>query len=184
MKYRIILTGAQGTGKTTLNNILHEFLPDYKVIDSMSAQFFTKELLKNINSPEYMKAQNDIYDFAEAQYLEDVPYISSRGFADSYAYLNHSKGKSACGVYDELLKRNFMNQKKLLRASENRVYHFYTPIEFEIESKELRSSNKVFQKEIDESIVEFLNGTKTPYTTLSGTPKQRVSQVLRTLGLE
>lgn len=185
-KVKIILTGAAGTGKTTLNKALQPILEqeydNLEIIDSMSEKFFKKEDFEDLNSDRYLQAQKNIYEYAKNQYLADRNILSSRGFADSYAYIKHSYDKTFKKEFQDLIKENFENNKKLMLSS--RVYTFYIPIEFEIEGKELRSTNKEFQKETDRNIKEFLDGTRTIYTTVTGSVKQRVKQVLKVLGID
>ena len=187
-KIKIILTGAQGTGKSTLNEALRGRLslefPDIKFIDSISADFFDKEDFKDLQSDKYLSAQQRIYEFASGEYLSDGSYLSSRGFADSYAYLKYSLDKTGRSEFRELISLNFANNKKLINDSRYRIYTFYIPIEFEIESKDLRSTNIEFQKETDDNIRDFLEGSNTLYSTVRGTVQQRVNQVLRQLKLD
>jgi len=182
---KIILTGAQGTGKTTLNNAIKDIVsihyPGIKIIDSMSEKFFNKDDFKDVSSKRYLEAQKKIYEYASSEYLANTSFLSSRGFADSYAYLKHSLDKTMKEDFRELISLNFKNNKKLLEDNNSRVYTFYVPIEFEIESKDLRSDSKKFQKEIDNNIKEFLEGTRTVHTTVTGSVKQRARQILRVL---
>ena len=185
-KTKIILTGAQGTGKTTINNalepILKEIFKDIEIIDSMSEKFFNKEDFKDLNSHRYIEAQQNIYNYAKSQYLSDQNFLSSRGFADSYAYLKHSLDMTNKQIFRDMIKENFENNKKLMRSG--RIYTFYVPIEFDIEAKDLRSTSKKFQKEMDDNIKDFLVGTGTIFTEVTGTVKQRVRKILRELGLD
>lgn len=187
-KTKIILTGAQGTGKSTLNEALQNRLaiefPGIKFIDSMSKKFFKKKDFKDLFSDDYLKAQQKIYEYASSEYLADNEFLSSRGFADSYAYLIHSYEITHKQEFKDLIKRNFRNNKDLINSREFNVYTFYVPIEFEIEGKNLRSTDKKFQKEIDRNIKEFLDRSQTLYTTVHGSVKERVNQILKTLHLE
>jgi len=175
---KIVLTGSAGSGKTTMNKIISTYLPEYKIIDSMSEKFFKKEFFKDIHSDEYLQAQLDIYEFAEREYLENIEYISSRGFSDSYAYLNHSYDVTGKEEYKELIERNFKNQKELLKDD---VIHFYFPPEIPLVKKDLRSTNKEFQEETDKNILSFLKETDTEYYDVRGTIEERTERILSVL---
>ncbi len=179
---KIILSGAQGSGKTTLNLALSSVLNSesrrFKIIDSMSKKFFKKEDFADLSSQGYLDAQRKIYDFASKEYLEDTSFISSRGFADSYAYLKHSFDVTGKKEFADLIDLNYKNNRELL--SNQGTYIFYVPVEFEIRSKDLRSTNKDFQTEIDTNIKYFLDKTSV-YETVHGTVEQRVNQILEQL---
>ena len=174
---RLIFTGSQGTGKSTLNDIISKKYPELKVHDSISNKFFNKETFKNIFSEEYKEAQKNIYDYASEIGLQDN-YISSRGFPDSYAYLTHSYEKTKDVDYLDILERNVINQKTLNDSEELTIF-FYVPIEFENESKELRSANMEFQMEVDANILKFLHDTDTRYYTIRGSIDERVQEITR-----
>ena len=61
--------------------------------------------------------------------------------------------------------------------------NLYLPIEFDIEKKDLRSTDKSFQREIDENIRYFLDVTKTNYHIITGTPEERVKKVLEIINV-
>jgi len=175
---KIIFVGAQGTGKTTMNNIISSYLPDYRVIDSMSEKFFKKDFFKDVNSDRYLRAQIDIYNYASSEYLQNADIISSRGFADSYGYVKHSLDQTGKEEFREIIRRIFLDQEALLKQD---VVHFYFPIEFDIESKELRSTNKEFQEKTDKNILKFLKMTDTPFYEVRGTVEDREKYILKIL---
>lgn len=172
---RIIFAGAQGTGKSTINKELSNILK-LKSIDSMSEKFFKKDDLKNISAKNFLSAQLKIFAYASNEYLNQDNYISSRGFADSFAYCKH--------VYEKGFHIAIMNSIMNLAYENHRILdaiYFYLPIEFPLESKELRSSNLDFQKEIDYNIKYFLDITNTPYITVSGSIQERLDIILKIL---
>jgi len=179
---KIILTGAQGTGKSTLNReltkILQSEIKSVKSIDSMSKKFFKKEHLKNIESKEFLDAQLKIFAYASNEYLNTDSYISSRGFSDSYAYCKHVLDKN---LHTEAMSNIISLAKQYHSILECKI--FYIPIEFSLESKDLRSTNAAFQREIDSSIKEFLDSTSTKYITIHGTVQQRLDIILENIKL-
>ena len=82
---RILLSGAHGVGKSTLNKSLLDILPGYISLDSISAKFLkSKDDLKN---PEKLRTfQTIISLYCFSKYLSLSNFISSRSLADTYAY--------------------------------------------------------------------------------------------------
>jgi hypothetical protein len=172
---RILIQASQGTGKSTLNNHLMKTdkFKDYTQIDSMSEKFFKKDDFKDLSSWKYYEAQMKIFAFASNEYLNQDDYISSRGFADSYAYAKHAYEKTGNKAFKNIMYIS-QNYQSLLMED----LHIYIPIEFELKKKALRSSSIDFQLEIDSNIKEFLKLTETNYYTVTGTPDERVKKIL------
>ena len=148
---KIILTGSQGTGKSTLAKILSSDF-NLKMIDSVTAEF--AENTKSLDDFEFFKKfQTKVVSRYSDLLLNTENYVSSRGFADVFAYSTYKK-------LDKLADFCKFCQ------SYNDAIIFYVPIKFGIESKPLRSADKGFQNDIDKLILEFLNETNTSYYTI------------------
>ncbi|HDL74905.1 MAG TPA: hypothetical protein ENH06_00775 [bacterium] len=185
---KIFFVGAQGTGKSTLNRFIFDHpglrreLHIKKSIDSISKMFFSDfSIFKKLNSPEFYEAQVKILVYASNLYLNTENFISSRGFADSYAYLMHyvskTKNKNGLILIDTVkIFQEFLNQ-------EEGVYTFYVPVAFDISDKNnnLRSNNLDFQQEIDIHIQQFLKITNTKYIIVKGSLEQRKKIIYNTI---
>ena len=78
---RIFITGAQGTGKSTLVKRLEEELPSLHTHDSMSREFMD---FKDEQFGEDFQYKISLYCLD--MYVNDHDFISSRSYFDSIAY--------------------------------------------------------------------------------------------------
>lgn len=135
---RIFLTGAQGTGKSTIvNNIFSEY--GLRRFDSMSRDFMKK---KDDQFTDYFQKRISLYCLN--LYVNEDNFICSRSFFDSIAYPTHSGD-------DDIVDMVRLYEDMLF---EDDCIYFYTPIEFEISSggNNLRVTDEGYQHRIDEII--------------------------------
>lgn len=173
---KIFLTGAQGTGKTTLNKQLYEIdkIKKLECLDSTSHKFAkSKDVFKKPET--LLEFQTKLFAHCMEQYLNHDNFISSRYFADMYAYCKYE--------YDKGFKeyKTFMDAV-LLASKYIEGYIIYVPIMFEVEGTNMRSADKNFQKEIDNNIKEYLDLSGLKYYTIK-TLDNRVSEVLNYINL-
>lgn len=165
---KIFLTGAHGVGKTTINN---ELVVKLKLnqLDSITNKFAkTKSIFKD---PELLlEFQTKFTIYCLNHYINDDNFISSRYLADMYAYCKYE--------YDKGLKEYKIFMDLLLQSAKYIKDHIiYIPIMFDIEGTNIRSSNKDFQKEIDNNIKEFLNLVNIEYYTIK-TLDNRANEIM------
>lgn len=169
---KILLSGAQGVGKSTLNNelIKNEQFRDYLQLDSISTKFAkSKDDMKDS-----LKFQQNITLYAYSEYLNNSNYISSRGIADGYAYQKYSYLKTRVEKYKTLMDLSID-----LSWQFNDTVNIYVPIMFEIESTKYRSGDKEFQKIIDEYVQEYFERVNIPFYTLKSLNiNERVNEIL------
>ena len=77
-----------------------------------------------------------------------------------------------------------MLQRKYIDATWNRIKHEYThyiyfPIEFDSVDDGVRSVNEKWRRDIDAEFKDVLEGVRQPYLTITGSPMQRVEQILK-----
>lgn len=154
---RIVLSGAQGTGKSTLVKEISKLLPGLNIIDSISA--------KHAISKDDFKEKNKVLNFQTNLSIEyfDIlrntkDYISSRGFADICAYCYYDYLKYIDVERFRILTELCCDFSK--EYSDENTFVFYIPIMFELESTNLRSADKEFQKVIDQYICDYFNANK------------------------
>lgn len=171
---KVIFTGAQGTGKTSVMDALPDSL--YK-IKGVTRKVITE---KNLTINEYSDncSQKHIFDAYEHELTVNDNYIAERGLIDVLAYSLSRLKANRCSP--TLIETQY---EHLIKFSENNkdVVYVYFPIEFEIVSDGTRSIDKEFQKEIDDIIYEILEAMKTRYgikfITVSGSVEERAKQI-------
>lgn len=168
---RIILSGAQGVGKSTLNKALFETgkFQGFTQLDSLSAKFANTKY-----EMDSLKFQQNITLYAYSEYLNTDNYISSRGIADGYAYQKYGYFKK----YDSHLKTLMDLSLQLAYQFENAI-NVYVPIMFDLEKTHMRSGDSEFQEIIDRHIQEYFKITRLPFYTLRSLDiNERVEEIL------
>jgi len=184
---KLFLSGAQGTGKSSIIKHLEEnnLLPNIKFFDSYSKLFLKTKDEQKVTHPNFLPFQNKIIVYSSNVYLNENNFISSRSFADSYAYLTYaieeSKEKGYVNYLNNLnnLLEGVYDCVNVLKKEEN-IYHFYTPIEFEISSNnnDLRLTNKEFQINIDNKIKDFYKIANIKPIMLTGSVEERIKSII------
>ena len=166
---RIILTGAQGTGKTTLMNEL------------------AKDGIRTISHIRKTAAENGIdistateegqkiyFKTLKKELSSKRSYVSDRGLTCVAAYTfdkavtGEISKKTADKQYIDLVKFHNENPDVLL---------VYVPIEFSIEDDGERSIDPDFQLKIDFLIKNLLDTSGIKYITVTGTVEERLNQI-------
>lgn len=170
----ILFSGSHGTGKSTLLNLLSQKLPHLKVNDNTSEKFFKREDFNDLKK--MVKLQDDFTNYQLQQFTTDNT-LSSRAYGDIYAYTTHLFKKS--GDTDYLKQMQKIIKAATKAKTDKNTLIVYFPIHFEIEGKELRSTNKDFQKEIDDLIKGFYKelGYEV-YEVINGTPNERLKHLM------
>lgn len=175
---RIILTGAHGTGKTTVLNMFKEH--GYPVITEVVRTLHNENGVK-INEVGDDEGQAMIFDKYQELLSSHEPYVSDRGLTDVLAYTGYLYTRNC--VSKNVLVDQLIAFEEFNRANKD-VLYFYFPIEFEIEDDNVRSIDKEFQKEVDDNIKHTLHSYNINYHKVHGTPEERFQQILEISGIE
>lgn len=167
---RIILTGAQGTGKTTLMNALAN--------DGIKTLSIAREqAIASGWSPE--KGSSEDYQKALFKTLlkavsSKKSYISDRGLSCVAAYTSGAviEGSIPKKVADDQIKK-----LAKFHADNPDVLVVYVPIEFSIEEDGIRDANDAVQAKIDFLIKTILDTANVNYITVTGSVEERVAQI-------
>lgn len=163
---KIVFTGAQGTGKTT---ILNEFKDSMDVITEV-VRILHKTGIK-INELGDDESQIMIFETYLKLLKEKSNYISDRCLFDVFAYTKYlyNKGQISESVY----KEQYEKLNKFVDENKDIIY-IYFPIEFDIVDDGVRSLNTSFRYSIDKYIYDTLKEFGINFLTMRGSVEERV----------
>ena len=164
---RIALVGASSTGKTTVFELLKNKFPKYEFVNES-----TRSVAKYgfpINEFGTDATQLAISSFHLEALLRPGNILFDRGYLDLLVYTNHMD-------VDDSTK-NFI-EDTWHRIKGEYTHYIYFPIEFASVDDGVRSVNEEWRKEIDQEFKKELDNIHKPYLTVTGSPLQRVEQIL------
>ena len=165
---RIALVGASSTGKTTVYELLKNKLPKYEFINES-----TRSVAKYgfpINELGTSETQLAISSFHLEALLNGNNVILDRCYMDLAVYSSFMPNIST---------ESFSYIMDTWDRVKNEYTHYvYFPIEFQSVDDGVRSINEKWRKDIDLQFQNLLEGVRQPYLTVTGSPLQRVEQIL------
>ena len=171
MKYA--LTGSHGVGKTTVVNVLTDWLEEngLKAIVNSSNARKIKQSGGIVNEEGDDQVQLIVECSHVSKFCEDN-WFADRSVIDGYAYTEYlyKKGKVSGFVLETV--EDLMNV-----FIKNYTEIFYIPIEFTVTDDGIRKNDELFQKEIDEIVLNTLKNSGVKYHTISGTVFERVEKI-------
>lgn len=174
---KIIFTGAQGTGKTTVLKYYKK--SGYKCITNVVRNLSKKGV--KINETGDSESQKIIFDTYYKKLNKAQEYVSDRGLTDVYAYslylLTQAFNKKNEEEFQNLQKE-CKREAELLRTfvdNNKDIIWVRFPIEFPIENDGVRSENDIFRELVDDHIKHILDGYEIPYITVKGTVEERIT---------
>jgi hypothetical protein len=174
MKNTYVLTGAHGTGKTTLIANLKELL--------VNQYFFSQSVTRTSGATINQKASDDdqrkildaVLVYEKEHNIFNITSILDRSFIDFYAYTIY--------LYEQQrVTTNTLIQvrKEFLQRVPKYTTIFYLPIEFEVADDGVRNTDIAFQRKIDEIIRGLLTEYFADrYVTIQGTMQERVERMM------
>jgi nicotinamide riboside kinase len=169
MVKRIALVGASSTGKTTVYELLKNKLPKYEFINESTRTVGSYGF--PINELGTSETQLAISSFHLEALLKPGNVVLDRCYMDLIVYSN---------FMDKISKE----AHNYIEATWNRVkneytHYIYFPIEFKSVDDGVRSVNEEWREKIDKEFQLLLEGVRKPYLTVTGSPLQRVEQILQ-----
>jgi nicotinamide riboside kinase len=170
MKQLFCITGASGTGKSTLLKYINQNFNIH--VTEVSARPFLPENTDYVNSldlfSQVLITQNRFVSFVE-QAINNNPTVFSRSPIDSLAY---ERVLNKAPFIEELLMRQIDIINPLIQ-------HIYIPIEFpmEPENDTIRGANVEVQLRTDFYIQRILRGHDVSFITVKGTIEERCRQL-------
>jgi nicotinamide riboside kinase len=165
---RVALVGASSTGKTTVYELLKNKLPKYEFINESTRTVASYGF--PINELGTSETQLAISSFHLEALLRPGNMVLDRCYMDLL-------------VYSRFMDKISVETYNYIEATWNRVKHEYThyvyfPIEFQSVDDGVRSVNEEWRTNIDKEFNLLLEGVRKPYLTVTGSPLQRVEQIL------
>ena len=167
MVKRIALVGASSTGKTTVYELLKGRLPKFEFINESTRTVGSYGF--PINELGTDATQLAISSFHLEALLRPGNIIFDRGYLDLIVYTNFMGVSSSTKNYIE----DTWN-----RIKGEYTHYVYFPIEFKSVDDGVRSINEDWREKIDKEFQLLLDGVRKPYLTVTGSPLQRVEQIL------
>jgi len=165
---RVALVGASSTGKTTVYELLKNKLPKYEFINESTRTIGTYGF--PINEAGTSETQLAISSFHLEALLKPGNMVLDRCYMDLLVYSN---------FMDKISKEAHNYIEDTWNRVKNEYTHYiYFPIEFESVDDGVRSVNEDWRLKIDKEFQLLLDGVRKPYLTVTGSPLQRVNQIL------
>lgn len=166
---RIALVGASSTGKTTVYELLKGRLPKYEFVNESTRTVGNYGF--PINEKGTDATQLAISCFHLEALLQSHNQVLDRCFMDVVVY-------SAYMADIEDITYRYI-EDTWNRIKNEYTHYIYSPIEFDSVDDGTRSVDEKWRKKIDTKFVEVLKGIRQPYLTVTGSPMQRVEQILK-----
>jgi len=165
---RIALVGASSTGKTTVYELLKNKLPKYEFINESTRTVGSYGF--PINESGTSETQLAISSFHLEALLKPGNVVLDRCYMDLLVYSN---------FMDKISKEAHNYIEDTWNRVKNEYTHYiYFPIEFKSVDDGVRSVNEEWREKIDKEFQLLLEGVRKPYLTVTGSPLQRVEQIL------
>lgn len=175
---RIIFTGAQSTGKSTMLNIIPIKNKITEVVRNLS-----KSGIK-INREGDEDGQAKIFETYEKLLGKQRDYVSDRGLIDVTAYTIYL---NTIGKVSDQFMNNQLERLKEFTVNNPDIVYVYFPVEFPLVEDGVRDNDDEFRDTIDVIISSLLDqiiteyGDHEGYITISGSVEQRAQKLISLL---
>ena len=172
---KIAIIGAQGVGKTTLAQQINKDYPELKILPE-AARLAQKAGYKLDHTATVETELWLINKQIELESSED-DWVADRCCIDLFAYLQYLFSKESNLI-------EFAN-KTLVPKFSSYDFVIYLPCgEFPIEDDGLRTTDIIFQKNIDNQIRDILEKHKIQFIKIVGTPEERLEKFKKLLNFK
>ncbi|KKQ06204.1 MAG: hypothetical protein US18_C0045G0003 [Parcubacteria group bacterium GW2011_GWB1_36_5] len=165
---KIVITGAQGVGKTTLAKQINKHYSDFEILPE--AARLAKEAGYNLDHT--ATTETELWLIAKQIELESTEgkWVADRSCIDLLAYIHHlfSEETSLIEFATNTLVPKFKKYDLVL----------YLPSgQFPIEDDGVRTTDLKFQQDIDQQIKDILEKHKILFVEIVGLPEERLTKV-------
>ena len=178
----VYFTGAQGTGKTTLANLLTK--QGFEKIPSVTRSLIEQGKLsaEETSQGATPKTQKIIFDEYYKIFRERKAIVSDRFLTDVFAYTKFIYKRdddedALAYLHREREKIDQLAYEQRLLYGDADAVVFYCPIEFEVENDGLRDTDEEYRKNIDEYIKKELVRQCIRFHVLRGSVEERMETI-------
>jgi nicotinamide riboside kinase len=165
---KIVITGAQGVGKTTLAEQINKDYPDFTILPE--AARLAKEAGYNLDHTATVETEHWLIAKQIELESEESKWVADRCSIDLLAYIQHLFAEEAALI-------EFATLTLVPRFSNYDLVLYLPAGEFAIEDDGVRTTDIKFQEAIDKRIKNILKEHKIEFITVVGTPAERLSKV-------
>lgn len=165
---KIVITGAQGVGKTTLAQQINKDFPDLKILPE--AARLAKEAGFDLDKTATKETELWLIEKQIELETTENKWVADRCGIDLLAYIHHlfSEESDLIEFATETLVPRFNNYDLVL----------YLPSgQFEIEDDGVRTTDKEFQQAIDKKVRDIFEKHEIPFIEVVGSPEERLAKV-------
>ena len=176
---KLIFTGSQGTGKSTILNNTPITNKITEVVRSLS-----KEGVK-INRAGDAEGQQIIFEAYKELLAQKGDWVSDRGLTDVLAYTIYLQMNASDDEEKTKLTNVMLSQMEdLVKYNKKNpdVMYVYFPIEFDVVGDGVRDTDEVYRADIDSLIVRLLDISGAHYITIHGSVEERIDTIYNLLG--
>ena len=166
---RVALVGASSTGKTTVYELLKNQFPKWEFVNESTRTVARYGF--SINESGTTETQLAISSFHLEALLKPYNLILDRCYLDLIVYSRHMPKLSKAGL-------TFI-EDTWNRVQDEYTHFIYFPIEFDAVDDGERSVDEGWRQIIDQEFKQQLDLTGRQYLTVTGSPMQRVNQILK-----
>lgn len=171
---KIVITGAQGVGKTTLAKHLKNEYPDLIILPE--AARLAVEAGYKLDAT--ATVETELWLIAKQLELEseNKKWVADRCGIDLLAYILH-----LFPIEKQLIE--FATKTLVPRFSNYDLVLYLPGGQFAIEDDGVRTTDLMFQSEIDRKVKNILNTHKIAFLEITGTPEERLTKVKNLIAL-
>lgn len=176
---KLIYTGTQGTGKST---ILRKTPIENKITEVV--RNLSQKGIK-INRDGDAEGQQIIFDTYRSLLSQDGDWVSDRGLTDVLAYTIYLQSHEKDSEKRQKLTSVMMSQlKDLMKYNKEHqdVIYVYFPIEFPVVGDGVRDVDETYRADIDKLIVSLLSMSGAHYITITGKVEERLNTIYNLIG--
>jgi len=165
---KIVITGAQGVGKTTLAKQINKLYPDFRILPEAARL----AMEAGYNLDQTATTETELWLIAKQIALEsgEGKWVADRCGIDLLAYIYHLFSKEASLI-------EFAIKTLVPRFSKYDLVLYLPSGQFAIDDDGLRSTDMKFQQAVDKWIRDVIEAHKIPFVRIVGSPEERLEKV-------